>query len=269
MSKYFERRFMRVSAFAKASSLLAILLFLHSCKTEKKPEDYSLTKATASQTTIDESLGGVDSIEQFIAPYKKNLSKQMDSVLSYNPRLMNKSEFELNNPLTNFMAEVVRVQADPVFKSRTGKSFDMVLLNNGGIRAALPKGDLTMRNAYEIMPFENQIVVAELNADQMNDLVSYLVRGQRAHPFDGLKIELDKNGNLKKASINGEPIQENRTYQVATIDYLYNIGDNMRFFQNTTMIDLDYKLRNAIIDYLRKTDTLKFERDDRFTKTNS
>ncbi|ARN77834.1 hypothetical protein BST97_07365 [Nonlabens spongiae] len=267
MSKYSERRFLRVSAFAKASSLLAILLFLHSCKTEKTTENYSLTKATASQTTIDESLGSVDSIEQFIAPYKKNLSAQMDSVLSYNPKLMHKNDYELNTPIGNFFAETVRVQADPVFKSRTGKSFDMALLNHGGIRAALPQGQITMRNAYEIMPFENQIVVAELDGSQMNRLVNYLVERERAHPFEGLKIALDKNGKLKSALIKGEPINSQHTYYVATTDYLFNGGDNMSFFEGAKMTDLDYKLRNAIIDYLRKTDTLNFEHDDRFTKS--
>jgi 2',3'-cyclic-nucleotide 2'-phosphodiesterase (5'-nucleotidase family) len=36
------------------------------------------------------------------------------------------------------------------------------LLNNGGIRAILPLGNVTTRTAFQIMPFENTMVVIAL-----------------------------------------------------------------------------------------------------------
>ncbi|HMC02386.1 MAG TPA: hypothetical protein VKN14_15205, partial [Flavobacteriaceae bacterium] len=56
-----------------------------------------------------------------------------------------------------------------------------------------------------------------------------------------------------------------KTYYVATNDYLYSGGDNMTFFKpNDSLYDLNYKIRNALIDYFKKTDTIKPVIDDRF-----
>ena len=159
----FKRVFLKNLAFAKAFTLLAFLVVLSSCK----EKTLALSAANAELNPIDSTLVAVDSLEQFIAPYRENLSKQMDSVISYNPKLMHKNDYKLNTPIGNFFTETVRVQADPVFRSRTGKNIDVVLLNHGGIRAPLPQGNITMGNAYEIMPFENKIVVAELSSSSL------------------------------------------------------------------------------------------------------
>ena len=247
-------------AFAKAIFLTILLTLLSSCK----EGELAISSASAQLQPIDSTIVAVDSLQQFIEPYRVNLSKQMDSVISYNTRQMHKNDFKLNTPISNMFADIVRVQAAPVFKSRTGEDVNVILLNHGGIRAPLSQGNVTMGNAYEIMPFENKIVVAQLSRTKMDSLISYLVEKKRAHPMQGMKITLKKDGSLKEALVNGKPLDDFDTFYVATNDYLYSGGDNMSFFIDAPMTDLDYKLRNAIIDYLRKTDTLKFERDDRF-----
>lgn len=246
-------------AFAKAA-LLLITVSLISCK----KTELQLDKATSSQIQIDSTLAIDDSIDEFIAPYRTNLEAQMDSTLTYNEKAMHKNDYKLNTPIGNLFATAVKKQAGPVFTSRTGHEIDVVILNHGGIRAPLPQGRITMRNAYEIMPFENTIVVATLTAQQMREMINYLVDKKRAHPIDGLKIVLNPDGSLNKATIKGSAITEDRTYYVATNDYLYNGGDNMSFFAGAPINNVDYKLRNAIIDYFKSVDTLKFERDDRF-----
>jgi 2',3'-cyclic-nucleotide 2'-phosphodiesterase (5'-nucleotidase family) len=117
------------------------------------------------------------------------------------------------------------------------------------------------------MPFENKIVVVGLKGDKVNTIVSYLVAKKRAHPILGLKILLDQEYNLIEATINGEQIDKNKTYYIATSDYLYNSGDNMSFFKpSESMFDLDYKIRNAMIDYFKKVDTINPIRDNRFVR---
>ncbi|MGJ8684136.1 MAG: 5'-nucleotidase C-terminal domain-containing protein [Nonlabens sp.] len=245
-------------AFAKA------LLITTSCKSST----LQLEKITAGQTVVDSTIQGVTEIEDYIAPYKESVDQQMDEKLSYNPVSMHKNDFKYNTPIGNMMAAIVRTQGAPVYKSRTGKEIDIVLLNHGGIRSDMPAGAVTMRRAYEIMPFDNEITVAELTGEQMNQLISYLVEKKRAHPIDGMKILLDKDGSLKSVSIQNQPLDMNKTYTVATNDYLYNGGDNMSFFKDTPQTKTDYKIRNAMIDFFKKVDTLKFERDDRFDIIN-
>ncbi len=245
-------------AFAKA---YIIIILLASCKNQEVLE---LREVSGKQLSIDEKIVAVDSIDRMIQPYREKMEAGMDEVLTYAPIAMHKNDTPLNTAIGNMMADVVRQQVSPIYKERTGNNIDIVLLNHGGIRAALAAGPVTTRDAYQIMPFENKIVVAELSSEKTQEMIDYLASGKKAHPFDGMQIHLDVNKQLKSALINDQPLDKNKSYRVATSDYLYNGGDNMTFFADTQVVDTDYKLRNAMIDFFKKTDTLRYSNDDRF-----
>ena len=100
-------------------------------------------------------------------------------------------------------------------------------------------------------------------------MINYLQKAKRAHPISGIKIKLNSDFELLEAKVQDKPIDDNKTYYVATNDYLYNGGDNMSFFrQGDSLHILDYKIRNVLIDYFKKVDTLDLHADDRFIKTN-
>ena len=218
---------------------------------------------------ITDSLETVKEIDSFIKPYREHVNKDLGNVLAYSVDTYSKSDGELNTAIGNFMADMVYEQANPIFKSRTGKEIDFVLLNHGGIRSIISKGDITTRTAYQVMPFENAIVVLDLKGQQVQELIDYLVRNQRAHPISKLAIELDTEFKLNKALINGKPFDLNTNYLVCTNDYLANGGDRMNFFKkNDSLYVLDYKIRNALIDYFQKVDTISPKRDNRFIQVN-
>jgi 2',3'-cyclic-nucleotide 2'-phosphodiesterase (5'-nucleotidase family) len=244
------------------SLLLFILVWaLLSCK--KEPG--FVTKITAENINISDSLETVREIDSFIKPYRDHVNKDLGSVLAYSVDTYSKSDGELNTAIGNFMADMIYEQANPIFKSRTGKDIDFVLLNHGGIRSIISKGNITTRTAYQVMPFENAIVVLDLKGEQVRELIQYLVRNKRAHPVSKLNIELDSEFNLKKALIDNKPLDLNKNYLVCTNDYLANGGDRMNFFKtNDSLYVLDYKIRNALIDYLQKVDTINPKRDNRF-----
>ena len=239
----------------------AFLVFLTNCK-EKQ---LYLVKVEGKQIAVSDSLATNDDIDAFIKPYREHIQKDLSTVLAYAADTYSKTDGEFNTAIGNFMADAVFDEANPIFKSRTGKHIDMVLLNHGGIRSTLPKGDVTTRTAFELMPFENSIVVVAMKGSQVNDLIQYLSKSKRAHPISKLKLVLNKDFNVIEASIGNNPIVADKTYYVATNDYLYNGGDNMLFFQpNDGLYVLDYKIRNALIDHFKKVDTIKPVRDNRF-----
>lgn len=237
-------------AFAKA------ILILTSCSNNT----VSLEKITGSKIAIDTTITGDSEIQEMIEPYKSRVEAEMNEPLCYNPKSMHKNDTPLNTAIGNMMADIVMEQGNPIFKSRTGNDIDVVLLNHGGIRAPMNKGTVTTRTAYQIMPFENEIVVATLNKSQLEQLIEYLTSRERAHPFSGMKIKLQKD---QKPEVE---IADKDVYYVATSDYLHNNGDNMRFFKDTPATSLNYKVRNAMIDYFKKVDTLNFKADNRFTR---
>ena len=241
-----------------------LFTFIFSCKNE-----VSLTKIEGSRLEINDSLITDAEIEEFIKPFRDNVNMNLDSIISYSSDTYSKTNGDLNTAIGNLMADAVLQECNPVFNSRTGKNIDVVLLNHGGIRSILSKGNVTTRTAYQIMPFENSVVVVELLGKDIKNLISYLQKAKRAHPISGLQIKLDKDYYLLEATIGNKPIEEETIYYVATNDYLYSGGDRMTFFkQSLNTHILNYKIRNVLIDYFKKSDTLSPIIDDRFTKLN-
>ncbi len=227
------------------------------------------TSIKAEKIPIDQSIEGDPEIEAYIKPYAEHLNQTLDSIIAYNPTNLSKKDGKLNTALGNLMADLVMEQAKPVFKSRTGNSIDVVLLNNGGIRSGIGKGPVTSRTGFELMPFENEIVVVELSGKKVQEMLSYLEVAKTAHPISGMQLTVDDNYKLTSALIGGKELDLNRSYFVATSDYLQQGGDNMNFFKDPlNLFDIDYKLRNAIIDYFIKVDTLKTSIDSRFIQIN-
>ncbi|WP_372755274.1 5'-nucleotidase C-terminal domain-containing protein [Mariniflexile sp.] len=243
---------------------LIYLLYILLCFNCKQPKDY-LTKIEGKQIPVSDSLSTDADIEAFIKPYRTHIQKDLDSILAYAPMTYSKSDGDFNTSIGNFIADAIYDEANPIFKSRTGKNIDLVLLNHGGIRSIISKGNITTRTAFELMPFENSIVVAALKGNQVDSLVHYLTVSRKAHPISKLKLSIDKDYKVIEASVSGRKIESGKTYYVATNDYLYNGGDGMSFFKKTdSLYVLDYKIRQALIDNFKKIDTIKAFIDDRF-----
>lgn len=249
----------------KTLLILCALLVVFACK--KDPQH--LIRIEGKNINITDSLESDATIDEFIKPYREHVNKNLDSVLSYSMDTYSKSDGELNTAIGNFMADMVYEQANPILNKRTGKHIDFVLLNHGGIRSIISKGNITIRTAYQVMPFENALVVIDLKGEQVKELLEYLARNKRAHPISNLKLVLDKDYNISSASINGKPIDFNKNYLVCTNDYLAGGGDRMDFFKtHDSLYILDYKVRNAMIDFFKKVDTINPVIDDRFIQKN-
>lgn len=244
----------------KIIALFAILL-VFSCSQEKQ----SVTRIEGKRININDSIAADQNIEAFIKPFRERIEEDMNKVLSYAPKDMHKNDGELESTIGNLMADLIKSQSEPIYKKRTGKSIDICLLNHGGIRAPIPKGPIKTQTAFNVMPFENSIVVVELTTENVRNLIDYLASAKRAHPISGLTLKVDQDFTVKEVLINGKPIEEGKTYTVVTSDYLQNGGDRMNFFKDPVSLEiLDYKIRNAMIDYFKSVDTIPAVLDNRF-----
>ncbi len=233
--------------------LFILFIPIESCETQ------------SNRIEINSAIENDKEIETFIVPYKKNVDAQMDDVLSYSPVDYDKKNGVLNTAIGNMMADATLKLSNPIYNTRTGNNIDFVLLNHGGIRSIISKGDITLRSAYNLMPFENSIVVCQLKGSDLKELIDYLILNKKAHPISGISIVLDENYSLLDVTINGEKIDQEKVYHVATSDYLLKGGDQMNFFEKSKKnITLDYKIRNILIDYFKAVDTVSFKIDNRF-----
>ncbi|MEJ6791425.1 MAG: 5'-nucleotidase [Lacinutrix sp.] len=243
---------------------ICVLIFFNSCK----QDSLVVSKIEGKQIGIKDSIEINQDFEAEIAPFRARLEKDMNTILSYAPETYTKKDGDLNTAIGNLMADIVFKEGNYVFNKRTNKNIDAVLLNHGGIRSIISKGNITTETAFQVMPFENNIVVVAIKGKQVDSMMQYLSQAKRAHPVQGIKLTLDKNYKISEALIQGKPIVKDHTYYIATNDYLYNGGDRMRFFKpNDSVYYLDYKIRNAMIDYFKKVDTISPKIDNRFTQT--
>lgn len=247
----------------KRFGLLLTFFLLFSCGQQKNV----VTKIEGKKISITETQSEAIAIENFIKPYRENIDKDLSQVLAYNPENLEKSKGEWQTNIGNFLADVTLTKSNIVFQLREKKSIDICLLNHGGIRSIIPKGNVTARNAYEVMPFENTAVVIALKGTQIVEMVNYIIIEKKPHPLKGLTFTIDSNTTAKNILVNNKSIEKERVYFVVTSDYLANGGDIMTFFKKgLNRYDIDYKLRNILIDYFKEVDTLSYDNSVRITK---
>jgi len=246
--------------------IVLILTFfnLFSCA----PKKQFVSRIEGKEINITNSIREKSEIENFIKPYREHIDKDLSLVLAFAPKTMDKIG-EWQTPMGNFLSDITLEIASPVFKSRENKTISICLLNHGGIRSTIPAGDVTARTAYEVMPFENSAFVVGLKGEQILEMIDYLITEKKPHPLSGLSFTIDKNNFPKNIEIQGKAFDKNAIYYIVTSDYLINGGDNMVFFKKAIEVyDLDYKLRNIIIDYFKNNKEIIASPTIRINKEN-
>ncbi len=239
--------------------LFLTFLSVIGCGTQKT----SITRIEGKQIGITNASPDMPPVDAFVKPYKEAIDKDLSAVIAQAPATIDKSG-EWQTPMGNLMSDAALQESEPVFYKKYNLHLDFCLLNHGGIRAIIPKGDVTTRTAFEVMPFENSMVVAALKSEQVMEIVSYIIKEKKPHPLAGLTFTIGTDGLPLDIKIQGKPIETGKTYNVLTSDYLLNGGDNMLFFKKaTSKYDLEYKLRNVLIDYFKTMKILPVIKDER------
>ena len=224
-----------------------------------------VSKIAGKKLSISDKLAPDNIIDNYIKPYRDKIDKDLSEVIAYNPETLDKSGTWQTN-LGNLLADITMEYGNKIYSKRNQKNIDIILLNHGGIRSIMPKGDLTMRNAYQIMPFENSLYVVDLKSEQIQEMCQYFIDEKKPHPLSGVTFNINNTKNPENIKIQGKLLEKDKVYSVGTSDYLSNGGDNMLFFtKNVSKQDMDYKLRNVIIDYLKDTDTVKVDKSVRIS----
>jgi 2',3'-cyclic-nucleotide 2'-phosphodiesterase (5'-nucleotidase family) len=224
--------------------LLCQLLLLAACSGKTK-----ISSVTVSSIELNEKNKITDSATYYtIAPYKEKMDRIMNEVLGVSDTSLTKDLPE--SSLGNFVSDAVLSRINSVSTSYKIMPADICLLNNGGLRAQLPKGEITRRNVFELMPFENKIVVLTLSGKQTQEMFEYIVASNGA-PFSGAKIKATGK-KISALFIQGSPFDPGKNYRIVTSDYLAAGGDKYTFFKDPLYTDtVNYLLRDVIIDQIK------------------
>jgi 2',3'-cyclic-nucleotide 2'-phosphodiesterase (5'-nucleotidase family) len=122
-----------------------------------KSKNYYNYKAEGTKVNVNGNFNSDLEIEKFIPLYRAHIELYLDSILSFYPETLEKIKGKWETNIVLFLAKITFELGNPIFKKRENKSIDICLLNYGGIRSTIPKGYVTIRTSYNVMPFENSL----------------------------------------------------------------------------------------------------------------
>lgn len=188
--------------------------------------------------------------DSIIELYKSSLEEDMNRVLVYSEHVMEKGTPE--GRLNNFVADLVLEVGEEMYQPDDNRSIDFCLLNYGGLRVPLPEGEITYSRVYELLPFENEMVVITLSGQKTLDLFQYLAESSVGMPVSGVKLVI-ANNQPQTIIIRGQEFDITRSYKILTSDYLAGGGDSMNFFFQPINYELlGMRVRDAIIHYMEE-----------------
>lgn len=223
----------------------ALILSFAGCKAPMAVSGVQIHKNTGITTFIPDD----QAADNLIAPYKKSLDEKMNAKISHTNVDLNKTGD--NSNLGNLLADFTYDAAAEWGKKNNIPNIDAALINIGGIRSTIGKGDILLKHVYEVMPFENELVIIKMKGSDLDGLFNYYLQTQKNNPVSRLTIAT-ANGKITTALVNNTKVNPNRTYYIATSDYLALGGDNMSFFKAGEYIATGEKLRDLYIEKFKQ-----------------
>lgn len=228
--------------FLRNSLTVSLLLLLISCAT--KPAQLSF-----SQYRIENPKQVDTAMLKWLNVYKDSLGKSMNTVIGFSLYGLTKKQPE--SGLGNFMADAMKTMAEQKFNVKVDAAF----VNYGGIRSYLPKGDITIGKMYELMPFDNLIVLQTLSGKELQAFLN-LVATRNGWPIsNGITFSI-KEKQAVNILVDGKPLDDNAKYIIANSDYVANGGDNADMLKKIPQQNKFYIFRDALIEYTKQQTSL-------------
>lgn len=225
-------------------TLLALLILLSATSCSHKR--WSTLQSSSVKIAIDSTTNSLadKNYSAYLQPFKQKVDTQMNEVIGQAAETMKGHAPE--SLLSNFSADVY-LQTATNFQ---GENVDIAIVNLGGLRTVVPAGDITVRKVFELMPFENELVLLWLKGDKLNELLQYFA-GMGGEGVSGLRMEI-KDGKAVNITINDKPLDPTKVYSIVTNDYLAGGNDKMvQLAQAEKRVNTGIKVRTMLLNYIK------------------
>ncbi len=184
------------------------------------------------------------SLQEVLKPYSDSVNKSMNDIVGVAEKSLDKKTLE--STLGNFMVDAFFIMA----KEKYNVPVDGAVLNYGGIRLTqLPPGNITRGKVFELMPFDNLLILQKLKGDVLQQFLD-LTAAKGGWPIAGITMQI-KDGKAVNIMVGGKALDLQATYTIANSDFLANGGDNADMLRPIAQITNGYLMRDAIFDYIR------------------
>lgn len=223
-----------------AFACLLVLVANLSCTTTYQSQSLQY-KSYRITDTISKNSAALSMLQ----PYSDNVNKTMNEVVGIAEISLEKKQPECT--LGNFLADAFLVMAQEKYNTRA----DIALINFGGMRLTqLPKGEVTNGKIFELMPFDNLLILQKVRGDILQQFLD-LIAAKGGWPVAGMTMQI-KDKKAINVTIGGKPLDPTATYTIVNSDFIANGGDNADMLRPIPQITNGYLMRDAIFDYIKK-----------------
>ena len=182
-----------------------------------------------------------------MSKYKASVDSVMAPVLGES--LVGMSGARPESLLSNWAADVMVEYSD--FKD--GKKADMGLVNIGGLRNNMPKGVVKRGDIILISPFDNRLAIAHIKGSDLLSLFQDIAAVHGEGVSREVRLVISQDGKLIDAKVGGQPIDPNRIYRIATLDYLAEGNDRLYSLKKSQRVDVsDLFSRDCMMKYIQQ-----------------
>lgn len=193
-----------------------------------------------------------------IDPYRVKVDSLRNYRIGESPAAYERSSTRMLNLFSDF----VRARGTEL----CGKPVDLSIMNKGGIRNSLDSGAITKGEIIDIAPFENRVMVLDISGSDLLDNIGVMVGQEGQGVSSNVKVLYDPSTHaVNSVTIDGRPVDRNRRYRLATIDYLAAGNDYMTpLTRAVTLARSREVLYETLIDYILsgRLDSLLAHPDD-------
>lgn len=188
----------------------------------------------------------VKEIVDIVNKYNEKVKPIFDEVIG-KTEVELKRDYNNESNIGNWMADVMREKVD----------VQIAFQNAGGIRTDLPTGDLTVGDIFTVMPFDNTIVTGEMTGAQIKAVLEQSVTLYKGMmQISGLKVKYDSTKpeyqRVTEITLeNGTPVEMDKTYTVATNDFLSGGQDGFKTLAEVTWTNTYELVRDALIEKIK------------------
>lgn len=215
-----------------------IFFILNSCTPAQQTASLTYTDYRIQKEARKDS-----SLTAMLQPYAASLNVSMNKVIGFSNANLTAKQPE--SGLGNFMADCMRMMAEKKF----GKKVDAGFMNQGGIRSYIPKGNITVGKIFELMPFDNLVVLQEVQGNVLQQFLDHTAADGGWPVSSGLSMGI-KNKKAVNVLIAGKPLDENATYIIANSDYVAGGGSDCDMLKKIPQQNKGYLLRDALIEFV-------------------
>ena len=193
-----------------------------------------------------------------LAPIKADLEQQLNVQIGYAPERLWVGDPEC--PMLNWATDALWEAAKKVYPEKV----DIAIVNMGGMRCEWPAGPITKEKVFELMPFDNELVVLTLKGEDVISLCESFAK-YGGQGVAGMRVTVI-DGNLADVQVGGKAVDPKALYTVATSDYLSGGTDHMEAL--TRYVEYwksDLKIRDLYMEAVQTQDTLRAAVDGRMT----